>query len=346
MIFVGLSRLLTRHYRSRYSKNIPQTDPKLAPTMAGSVARSEKPQAEPKLEPAPAPVPAPAPAPDQSKPEPALEPELEQPVIGVAEPRTVTSVAGSVARGEKPQAEPQPVAASAASSLALAVGEGDPVQVFSASAKCWLDGVVEQVDHETAEAEIRYSSAGADRLKWISLRDPEEVRAAEPPVDGSALSTGRRGAAGAKITAVPLARAPLSQLPTASTVSLSPARQRRNISVVAAASGTPTTHRSAMYSPHTPVVGGSATPGGKFDMGRAGLTKALAQLEIPNLAGLLASELGVQTLADMVHLETEDLADLAHHNVKAVQRRRLGRAIAFAKVCSQRTLLSDSTMLF
>jgi hypothetical protein len=86
-------------------------------------------------------------------------------------------------------------------------------------------------------------------------------------------------------------------------------------------------------SPRTPVISGSGSAGGgKTDMGRAGLTKALAQLEISNLAGLLASELGVQTLADMVHLETEDLADLAHHNVKAVQRRRLGRAMAFAKV--------------
>jgi hypothetical protein len=56
----------------------------------------------------------------------------------------------------------------------------------------------------------------------------------------------------------------------------------------------------------------------------------------------------VQTLADMVHLETEDLADLAHHNVKAVQRRRLGRAMAFAKVsCRQRsaTVFSLSSII-
>jgi hypothetical protein len=77
-------------------------------------------------------------------------------------------------------------------------------------------------------------------------------------------------------------------------------------------------------------------------MGRHGLTKALAQLEIASLAGLLSSELGVQTLADMVHLETEDLADLAHHNVKAVQRRRLGRAIAFAKNAAAANAIAEA----
>jgi hypothetical protein len=265
---------------------------------------------------------------------PELEPEPEP-----ALPST------SVVKSEMPQAELHLTAASvsmgsisapavdtpAAVAPALAVGAGDAVQVFSASASCWLDGVVEQVDREAAEAEIRYTSAGADRLKWVSLRESKEVRAVEPAAGGS-LSSASRGEADGNITGtVPLARAPLSKLPTASTVSMSPVRHRGSAGAVAAVTRTPTNH-APLSSPHTPVVGRNTTPGGKVDMGRAGLKKALAQLEIPNLAGVLASELGVQTLADMVHLETEDLADLAHHNVKAVQRRRLGRAIAFAKV--------------
>jgi hypothetical protein len=48
----------------------------------------------------------------------------------------------------------------------------------------------------------------------------------------------------------------------------------------------------------------------------------------------LAQTLGVLTLEDLQCLEMEDLADLAAVGVKAVQRRRLRRAVLFAKeVC-------------
>jgi hypothetical protein len=45
----------------------------------------------------------------------------------------------------------------------------------------------------------------------------------------------------------------------------------------------------------------------------------------------LAQTLGVLTLEDLQCLEMEDLADLAAVGVKAVQRRRLRRAVLFAK---------------
>ena len=62
----------------------------------------------------------------------------------------------------------------------LAVVKGDRVKVYSASAEAWLRGVVEQI--EDGEAEVRYEVDGADRLKWVPLKDPLQiVQDKEPP---------------------------------------------------------------------------------------------------------------------------------------------------------------------
>jgi len=95
--------------------------------------------------------------------------------------------------------------------------------------------------------------------------------------------------------------------------------------------------RALCPTPNTGTLPGASTPvafgggGGRVDMGRAGLIAALSALEIGALLPLLNEELGVGTLADLQCLEPEDLNDLAAVGVKAVQRRRLRRAVLFAK---------------
>ena len=54
--------------------------------------------------------------------------------------------------------------------------KGDRVKVYSSSASMWLSGVVEQIDTETGEAEVRYTvEDGTSRLKWVDMSDDQQL---------------------------------------------------------------------------------------------------------------------------------------------------------------------------
>ena len=55
------------------------------------------------------------------------------------------------------------------------------MKVFSASANAWLAGVVEDTN-AAGEAHVRYQADGTDRLKWVDVRDEQQVVADEKAV--------------------------------------------------------------------------------------------------------------------------------------------------------------------
>ena len=59
----------------------------------------------------------------------------------------------------------------------LVVDIGDRVKVYSASAGEWLSGVVEEVNRQSAEAQVRYTAGTQERVKWADLRDSKQIQA-------------------------------------------------------------------------------------------------------------------------------------------------------------------------
>ena len=86
----------------------------------------------------------------------------------------------------------EPWSGAAGAGPALVVSKGDRVKVFSASANQWIAGTVEELDSATAEAQVRYSADGTDRLKWVSLTDPQQV-AVDEDVSMDTLEEGDEG---------------------------------------------------------------------------------------------------------------------------------------------------------
>ena len=78
----------------------------------------------------------------------------------------------------------------------ITFGEGDDVKVFSSSADEWVFGIIDQVNYDAAEAEVRYEVDGEDRTKWVDcsegsteIKDANEEEAAEESIVVGATRT-------------------------------------------------------------------------------------------------------------------------------------------------------------
>jgi hypothetical protein len=56
------------------------------------------------------------------------------------------------------------------------VSAGDSVKVYSASVAEWISGVVEEVNLQAVEVQVRYTAGAQERLKWVDLRDPKQLQ--------------------------------------------------------------------------------------------------------------------------------------------------------------------------
>ena len=78
----------------------------------------------------------------------------------------------------------------------LAFAEGDDVKVFSSSADEWVFGIIDQINYDAAEAEVRYEVDGEDRTKWVDcsegsteIKDANEEEAADESIVVGATRT-------------------------------------------------------------------------------------------------------------------------------------------------------------
>jgi hypothetical protein len=122
----------------------------------------------------------------------------------VDEPAPAEMAEVSVIEATEFDAEPEPAVEEKAGQPVtkdLAFAEGDDVKVFSSSANEWVFGIIEQIDYDGAEAEVRYEVDGEDRTKWVDcsegsadIKDANEEVAAKPIVVGATHTRSGRDA--------------------------------------------------------------------------------------------------------------------------------------------------------